>query len=359
MSGTWGNNIELSIFGESHGKAIGIVINGVKAGIKIDMDEVEIEMQRRAPGKNKLSTARSEKDKPVIMSGIFDGVTTGSPISMMIENADTRSRDYSKTKDLLRPSHADFSGFVRYNGFNDYRGGGHFSGRITAPLVFAGAIAKQILKSEGIIVGSHIKSISHIEDDSFDFVNVNEEILDSLLLKELPVLNDSMIEKMKEEIIDAKMNCDSVGGVIETAIIGAKAGIGSPFFDSLESKIASLAFSVPAVKGIEFGAGFDISKMRGSAANDEYHLDGDVIKTYTNNNGGITGGITTGMPVISRVAIKPTPSIAKEQRTVNISTMKEEIIKIEGRHDPCIVQRAVVVIEAISAIAVLELLNER
>lgn len=359
MSGTWGNNIEISIFGESHGKAIGVIINGIKSGIEIDMEQISKEMQRRAPGRDKLSTARKEADSPVILSGIFNGKTTGTPISMMIENSDTRSRDYSKTKDLLRPGHADYAGFVRYDGFNDYRGGGHFSGRITAPLVFVGAIAKQILKSYGIRVGAHIKSIASIEDDSFDLVNLNEEILDSLLNKELPLLDDSKIESVKSEIINAKNEKDSVGGVIETAIIGVKAGVGSPFFDSLESKIASLAFSVPAVKGIEFGAGFDISKMRGSQANDEYYIDDNGIKAYSNNNGGITGGITNGMPVISRVAIKPTASISREQRTVNISTMKNEIIKIEGRHDPCIVQRAVVVIEAISAIAVLELINER
>ena len=359
MSGTWGNNIELSIFGESHGKAIGIVINGIKSGISIDMEKVEVEMQRRAPGKDKLSTPRKEADKPVILSGIFEGKTTGAPISMMIENSDTRSRDYSKTKDLMRPGHADYSGFVRYAGFNDYRGGGHFSGRITAPIVFAGAIAKQILESEGIKVGAHIKAVSNINDDSFDFVNLSSETLSSLLEKELPVLDDSKIEAIKEEIMSAKKDVDSVGGVIETGIIGVKAGVGSPFFDSLESKIASLAFSIPAVKAIEFGLGFDIAKARGSKANDEYYIEEGIIKAYSNNNGGIIGGITNGMPVIHRVAIKPTASISREQRTVNIETMQNEIIKIEGRHDPCIVQRAVVVIEAISAIAVLELLNER
>ena len=359
MSGTWGNNIEISIFGESHGKAIGVVLNGIKAGTPIDMDKIEIEMQRRAPGKDKLSTPRKEADKPVILSGIFEGKATGTPITMMIENSDTRSRDYSKTKNLLRPSHADYSGFVKYNGFNDYRGGGHFSGRITAPIVFVGAIAKQILEQKGIRVGSHIKSVENIEDNSFDFVNLNVETLDSLLEKELPVLNDEKIEEIKETIMSARKDIDSVGGVIETGIIGLGAGVGSPFFDSLESKIASLAFSVPAVKGIEFGMGFDIAKSRGSVANDEYYIENGQIKTYSNNNGGIIGGISNGMPVIHRVAIKPTASISREQRTVNIETMQNEIIKIEGRHDPCIVQRAVVVIEAISAIAVLELLSEK
>lgn len=359
MSGTWGNNIEISIFGESHGKAIGVVVNGIKAGTPIDMDKIEKEMQRRAPGKDKLSTPRKEADKPVILSGIFQGKATGTPITMMIENSDTRSRDYSKTKNLIRPSHADYSGFVKYNGFNDYRGGGHFSGRITAPIVFVGAIAKQILEQKGIRVGSHIKSVENVKDNSFDFVNLNVETLNSLLDKELPVLNDEKIEEIKETIMSARKDMDSVGGVIETGIIGLEAGVGSPFFDSLESKIASLAFSVPAVKGIEFGMGFDIAKSRGSIANDEYYISNGEIKTYSNNNGGIIGGISNGMPVIHRVAIKPTASISREQRTVNMETMQNEIIKIEGRHDPCIVQRAIVVIEAISAIAVLELLSEK
>ncbi|MGL4451759.1 MAG: chorismate synthase [Sarcina sp.] len=359
MSGTWGNNIELSIFGESHGKAIGMVINGIKPGTPIDMEKVEKEMQRRAPGRDKLSTSRKEADKPVILSGIFEGKATGTPVTMMIENSDTRSRDYSKTKNLMRPGHADYSGFVKYSGFNDYRGGGHFSGRITAPIVFAGAIAKQILEQQGIRVGAHIKSVENVNDDSFDFVNLNEETLNSLLEKELPVLNDEKIEEIKETIMTAKREIDSVGGVIETGIIGLEAGVGSPFFDSLESKIASLAFSIPAVKGIEFGMGFDIAKARGSVANDEYYIEEGKIKAHSNNNGGIIGGISNGMPIIHRVAIKPTASISREQRTINIDTMQNEIIKIEGRHDPCIVQRAVVVIEAISAIAILELLNEK
>ncbi|MGL5634102.1 MAG: chorismate synthase [Sarcina sp.] len=359
MSGTWGNNIELSIFGESHGKAIGIVINGIKAGTKIDMEKVELELERRAPGRDKLSTARKEADKPIILSGIFEGIATGTPITMMIENSDTRSRDYSKTKDLMRPGHADYSGFVRYNGFNDYRGGGHFSGRITAPLVFAGAIAKQVLESKGIFIGAHIKSVESIEDSYFDTVSLDKVIFENLLKKELPVLDDSKIESIKDAIMTAKKEADSVGGVIETAVIGLEAGVGSPFFDSVESKIASLAFSVPAVKGIEFGMGFNVTKVRGSKANDEYYIQDKKIKAYSNNNGGIIGGITNGMPVIYRVAIKPTASISKEQRTINIANMENETIRIEGRHDPCIVQRAVVVIEAITAIAILELLSDK
>ncbi|WP_055070307.1 chorismate synthase [Clostridium massiliamazoniense] len=354
MSGTWGNKIELSIFGESHGKAIGIVINGIKPGFEIDMDKIEKEMERRAPGRNKMSTQRKEGDKPKILSGIFEGKTTGAPISMIIENSDTRSKDYSKLKDLMRPGHADYAGNRRYGGFNDYRGGGHFSGRITAPLVFAGALAKQLLEEKGIKIGAHISSVGKVKDDSFNRINISESLLEHLLKKELPLIKDEKIEEVKKEIEKVRLKGNSIGGTIECAIIGVKAGIGSPFFDSLESKIASLAFSVPAVKGIEFGLGFEISEMTGAEANDEYYVENGEIKAYSNNNGGITGGISNGMPITYKVAIKPTPSISIEQRTVNISTMENEKLVIEGRHDPCIVQRAVVVIEAIAAIAILE-----
>ena len=356
MSGNFGKKINLSIFGESHGKAIGIVINGIEPGIKIDLDKIEQDMARRAPGKNSLSTQRKEGDSFEILSGFFEGYTTGTPLSIMIRNNDTKSKDYSKIKDLVRPSHGDFSGFVKYNGFNDYRGGGHFSGRITAPLVFAGALAKQILESKGIYVGAHISRVGKVVDDSFDKVNLNKGVLDSVLDKELPLLNEEKIDDIKQEILHARQNGDSVGGAIECGIVGINPGIGSPFFDSLESTISHLAFSVPAVKGIEFGLGFDFAKENASKVNDEYYIENGEVKTYTNNNGGIVGGITNGMPVIFKVAIKPTPSISKEQRTINVRTMEEEILKVEGRHDPCIVQRAVVVIEAIAAIAVLELL---
>lgn len=357
MSGVWGKNISLSIFGESHGEGIGIVINGIKPGFKIDMNQISKEMERRAPGRNSLSTQRKEGDIPEILSGVFNGVTTGAPISMVIKNGDTRSKDYSKLKNLMRPGHSDFPGNVRYNGFNDYRGGGHFSGRITAPLVFAGAIAKQILESKGIFVGSHIKQVGTVVDNSFDYINLNKGTLDNLLDRELPLLNISNIDKVKEEILEARQSEDSIGGIIECGIIGINPGVGNPFFDSIESTIAHLAFSVPAVKGIEFGIGFDFANKKGSEANDEYYIEENRVKTYTNNNGGITGGISNGMPVIFRVAIKPTPSISKEQRTVDLNTMENTTLKIVGRHDPCIVQRAIVVIEAIAALAVLELID--
>lgn len=359
MSGIWGNNLKVAIFGESHGNAIGITIDGLPSGVEIDMDKVLEEMARRAPGKSKLSTARNEKDAPEILSGFFEGRTTGTPLCGIIRNGDTRSKDYGKLKDLMRPGHADYSGNIRYSGFNDYRGGGHFSGRITAPLVFAGAICKQVLAKQGITIGAHVKKIKDISDDSFDYTNISSDLLLSLNKEELPLLDKSKEETMRNVIIDAKSQGDSVGGVIECAITGVKAGYGDPFFDSVESILSHLLFSVPAVKGVEFGLGFDITELYGSEANDSYYYDGDVVKTRTNNNGGILGGITNGMPVVFKVGIKPTPSISKKQHTINIQTKTNEDLVIEGRHDPCIVQRAVPVIEAVAAIGILDLLKER
>ncbi|SHJ88408.1 chorismate synthase [Clostridium cavendishii DSM 21758] len=357
MSGVWGNNMKISIFGESHGNGIGIVINGLEPGFEIDFDYIDKEMERRAPGRNNLSTARKEADKVEILSGIFEGKVTGAPICAVIKNIDTRSKDYSLLKDVMRPGHADYPGLIRYDGFNDYRGGGHFSGRITAPLVFAGALAKQILEKKGIFIGAHLKSVGKVEEAYFDSINLNKETLLSLRGKELPILEDKNLEKVKHEILSAKMEGDSVGGVVECGIIGLKAGIGDPFFDSVESTIAHLAFSVPGIKGIEFGAGFDYTKMRGSEGNDEYYMDGKCIKTYSNNNGGITGGITNGMPIIFRAAVKPTASIIKEQRTINAKTLEDTKLVVQGRHDPCIAQRALVVIETIAALAILDLIG--
>ncbi|KJZ86086.1 MULTISPECIES: chorismate synthase [Clostridium] len=355
MSGMWGNKLKVSIFGESHGAGIGITIDGLPSGIEIDMEEVLKEMARRAPGKSKLSTARKEGDQPEILSGFFEGKTTGTPLCAVIRNSDQHSKDYGKLKDLMRPGHADYPGFIRYNGFNDYRGGGHFSGRITAPLVFAGAVCKQILNIKGINVGAHVKSIGTIYDKSFDEVELTKELLDNLKINELPLLCSEKEEMMRNAILEARSDCDSVGGTIECTVIGIDAGVGNPFFDSVESTLAHLMFSVPAVKGIEFGKGFEMSELRGSQCNDEYYYDGDKVKTYTNNNGGITGGITNGMPILFKVGIKPTPSIAKKQRTIDIEEKKESEMIIEGRHDPCIVQRAVPVIEAVTAIGILDL----
>ncbi|KOA18875.1 chorismate synthase [Clostridium homopropionicum DSM 5847] len=356
MSGVWGNKIKYSIFGESHGNAIGITIDGLPSGVELDIEEINREMRRRAPGKNKFSTARQEKDEFEILSGYFNGKTTGTPLCAIIRNSDQHSKDYEKTKNLMRPGHADYTGFVKYSGFNDYRGGGHFSGRITAPIVIAGAIAKQILKKKGIIIGSHIKSIRTIEDNFFDEIELNNEFLENLSHIEFPTINKDKALEMQEEILLAREDRDSVGGVVECAILNLPTGIGSPFFGSVESILSSLLFSIPAVKGVEFGAGFSISKMKGSEANDQFYIEEDRIKTFTNNNGGILGGITSGMPVIFRAAFKPTPSIVKEQKTVDIQEKKDTTIEIHGRHDPCIVQRAVPVVEAVAAMGILEML---
>lgn len=356
MSGMWGNKLKVSIFGESHGVGIGITIDGLPSGFEINMNEILKEMGRRAPGKSKLSTARRETDSPEILSGYFEGKTTGTPLCAIIRNGDQHSKDYGKLKDLMRPGHADYPGNIRYNGFNDYRGGGHFSGRITAPLVFAGAICKQILESRGIFIGSHVKSIGEIEDKSFSEVELTKELLDNLKENELPLLLSDKEDLMRETILKAKSDLDSVGGTIECTVLGMNPGVGNPFFDSVESTLAHLMFSVPAVKGIEFGKGFEMSKLRGSECNDEYYYDGDKVKTYTNNNGGITGGITNGMPILFKVGIKPTASIAKKQRTINIAEKKDAELEIHGRHDPCIVQRAVPVIEAVTAIGILDLI---
>ncbi len=357
MSGMWGNNLKVSIFGESHGNAIGITIDGLPSGFEVDMDKVLEEMARRAPGRSNLSTPRKEGDVPEILSGFFEGRTTGTPLCAIIRNGDTRSKDYSKLKSAIRPGHADYTGKIRYKGFNDYRGGGHFSGRITAPLVFAGAICKQILHSRGINIVAHIKSIGNISDKSFLDEMLTTDLLDGLKGKELPLINASLEESMREEILNARKAKDSVGGTIECAVLGIDAGIGNPFFDSVESTLAHLVFSVPAVKGIEFGRGFSISKMKGSQANDQYYIDDNKVKTKSNNNGGILGGITNGMPIVFTAAIKPTPSIAMEQNTIDIEENKETTLVIEGRHDPCIVQRALPVIEAVAAIGILELLG--
>ena len=356
MSGVWGNKIKLSIFGESHGQAIGINIDGLEPGISLDIEFIKRELARRAPGNSELSSPRKEDDSFQILSGFFNGKTTGAPLCAVIHNKGQHSIDYEKTMNLIRPSHGDYTGFIKYKGFNDYRGGGHFSGRLTAPLVFAGGICKQILKEKNILIGSHIKSIGKIKDKVFDMVNINEVMIKSLNLNNFPVLNSTAALEMKEAIYIAKQEKDSLGGIIETAVINIPIGVGEPFFDSFESTLAHLIFSIPAVKGLEFGAGFEITKIRGSAANDPFYIDRNKIKTSSNNNGGINGGITNGMPIIFRVAIKPTPSIGKNQNTVDLNKMGNTQIQIKGRHDPCIVPRALPVVEAVTAITILNLL---
>lgn len=353
----WGNNFKVSIFGESHGNGIGVVIDGIPSGLELDMGFIESEMARRAPGKNGMSTPRKEADSVEILSGFFDGKTTGTPLCGIIRNTNTRSKDYNKN--LMRPGHADFTGFMRYGASHDFRGGGHFSGRITAPLVFAGAIAKSVLKDNGIFVGSHIKNIYGITDTSFDKVNVNAEVFDEIAKKDFPVIDDLTGEKMKKTILEARDNQNSVGGEIECAVVGMPSGVGAPFFGSVESRISSMMFSIPAVKGIEFGKGFEFSSMYGKDANDEFYIDDNGnVKTYTNNNSGINGGISNGMPIVFNVAVKPTPSVSQKQRTIDLEKMTNTEIEIHGRHDPCIVHRATVVVESGAAIAVLDMLMD-
>ncbi|MGE5678601.1 MAG: chorismate synthase [Pseudomonadota bacterium] len=356
MSGTWGKILKISIFGESHGKAVGITIDGLKPGILLDHDYIGREMQRRAPGGSELVTPRKEKDEYEILSGCFEGRTTGTPLCAVIYNKNENSGDYDKLKHVMRPSHGDYTGYVKYGGFNDYRGGGHFSGRLTAPLVFAGAICRQLLESSGITVGSHIRSIGGLQDEAFDAVNIEGETLGLLKDQTFPVLDPQKGSAMKELIARAKEKGDSVGGIIEAAVTGLKPGLGEPFFDSVESSLSHLIFSIPGVKGLEFGAGFEITKLNGSEANDGYYIEGDKVRTYSNNNGGIIGGITDGMPLVFRVAFKPTPSIAIKQRTIDIYRNENTEIEIRGRHDPCIVLRAVPVVESVTAIALLDML---
>ena len=356
MSANWGKNIELSLFGESHGKAIGIVIGNLPAGIKLDLEAIKKDLSRRAPGKNKMSTARKEKDEVEIISGVIDGVTTGAPLVGMIYNSDQHSKDFSYLKELMRPGHSDYSAYEKYHGFNDVRGGGHFSGRLTAPIVFAGAIAKQILKQQGIYVGAHIQSIKDVYDESFS-VNISEEMLENLLLKQYPTINDEVFTKMQETIEEARLNQNSVGGTIECAIINVPAGIGNPFFDSVEAHLSQLLFSIPAVKSVSFGLGEKITELYGSEANDSYYYDGDIVKTKTNNNGGILGGISNGMPIVFKVGIKPTPSVSLKQDTINVKTNENSTLEIKGRHDPCIVPRAIVVVEAMAALGILDMIG--
>lgn len=352
MSCNFGSKIKLTVFGQSHSQAIGCVLDGIPAGIKLDEKRIAAFMARRAPGKNAISTARKEADRPHIISGVVNGVTCGAPICAVIENSDTRSGDYDKLRMLPRPAHSDFAAFMKHNGFNDIRGGGNFSGRMTAPLCFAGAVCIQILESKGIHVGAHIASIGLTDDERFDPVNVTKEELDSVKAKNLPVIDDDKGEKMVSAIGRARSEGDSLGGTVECAVIGMPAGIGDPIFDGMENKISSIIFGIPAVKGIEFGSGFDGSRLKGSENNDEFISVNGEIKTKTNNHGGILGGISSGMPVIFRCAFKPTPSIAKEQQTVNIMTGETEALVIGGRHDPCIVQRAVPCVEAAAAVAI-------
>lgn len=347
-----------SIFGESHGPAIGVVLEQVPPGLVLDREAISKEMARRAPGKSLLSTARKEADVPEILSGVFDGKTTGTPLCAIIHNSDHHSKDYAKTRFLARPSHGDYTGFVRYQGCNDYRGGGHFSGRLTAPLVFAGAVAKQLLAQRGITVGAHISQIGTVKDKSFADTQLTPTLFQTLSEKAFPTVDDQAGAAMQAEILQAREELDSIGGAIQCAVLGLPVGVGSPDLGcNVEGVLAQHLFAVPAVKGISFGAGFAFASMRGSQANDPFYMDGGQVKTRTNHSGGVNGGISNGMPVLFQVAIRPTPSIGQEQNTINFSTMEDAKLTIQGRHDPCIVHRAVPVIEAAAALAICELLG--
>ena len=359
MNSTFGKNIRLSVFGESHGPAIGVVIDGLPAGVMLDFDKINMHMARRAPGKSVHATPRKEEDKVQICSGIMDGgVTTGAPLCAMIENTNKRSGDYVNMTHVPRPGHSDYSAIVKYGGFADLRGGGHFSGRLTAPLVFAGSVCRQILQDRGIRIVSHIASIGGVQDVSFADRMPNDDEIKTLNTQTFPVMDSEKCALMQEHMDRVRLQNDSCGGVVECAAIGMPIGIGSHMFRSVESILSGLFFSIPAVKGVEFGAGFTTANMQGSENNDAYICDGDRVTTKTNHSGGILGGMTTGMPVIARLAFKPTPSIAKMQNSVNLQTKQPQTLEIQGRHDPCILSRAAVVAESMMAIGLLELLGD-
>lgn len=356
MSSVYGDKVKISIFGESHGPGIGVVLDGIPAGIKLNMDSILLNMNRRAPGRDKTATPRNEADTPNIISGLLNQVTTGAPICCIINNTNTRPGDYENLLTKPRPGHADFTGYIRYNGYNDVRGGGHFSGRLTAPMVFAGSICRQILAMDGIKIASHIYSINNVYDTPFNPIDIEDKLITKLNQESFPVINRESKLKMYDIIENARLSQDSVGGIIECCAVGVKPGLGNPMFSGVENIISSIIFGVPAVKGLEFGAGFDITKMYGSQSNDQFSYDqnGRVI-TLSNNNGGILGGITTGMPILFRAAIKPTASISQIQNTVDLQTKKNTTLKINGRHDPCIASRASVVIESALALALINL----
>ena len=352
MKNSFGNNISLTLFGESHGEAIGAVLDGIASGIRIDEEYIRARLDERRPT-GKISTARRESDEYEILSGVFCGYTTGTPLTIIIRNKNTKSGDYSALRDTPRPSHADYAAEVKYRGYQDPRGGGHFSGRITAALVAAAAIVRSALEEKGVYVGTHISSLGGISDRAFaDFGS------DIAALKgaTLPVLDGGASELMKAKIEAVAAEGDSVGGVLETAIIGVPAGVGEPWFDTLEGVIAHAVFSVPGVKGVEFGLGFGFADAPGSVANDPFIIEGGEVRCATNNNGGINGGISNGMPILFRTAVKPTPSIFKAQRTVNLKQMTECDIEISGRHDPAIIHRARAVVDAVAALAVADML---
>ena len=400
MSSQIGNSLKVSLFGESHGAAVGAVIDGFPPGVKIDRDELLSFMKRRAPGRDKTSTPRKESDLPQILSGILEDVTCGTPIAAVIENTNTRSGDYRKMSSAARPGHADYTGYVRYKGNNDVRGGGHFSARLTAPLVFAGGLCLQYLKRRGIFIGAHLKSVKNEKDADFPETELLPELLLAPGKKAFPVVDDEAEGRMRAVIEEARVQGDSVGGIVEVAAVGMPAGIGSPIFDSVEGRLSYGYFGIPAVKGVEFGAGFRAAELFGSENNDAFYIDENVsdhagavsrvatagesseistadgtaledgarqrdavqkgaVKTRTNRHGGILGGISSGMPIIARLAFKPTPSISKRQETIDFIRGENVQLSVEGRHDPCVAVRAVPVVEAVTAIVLMDLLLEQ
>ena len=355
MKNTFGNALSVTLFGESHGEAVGALIDGISPGIKIDLDFIAAQLSRRRPHGD-ISTSRREADEFSILSGVANGFTTGTPICIVIPNKDKKSCDYSLFSSVARPGHADYAAECKYHGFQDARGGGHFSGRLTAPIVAAGAIVQCALKSKGIFIGTHVKRCARIDDRAFDDIESDVRKLESA---EFPVLDSAVADKMKNAIMEAKKNGDSVGGILESAVIGMPSGVGEPWFDSIESMLSHAIFSIPAVKGIEFGDGFAIADMLGSEANDPFCIKSGEIKTAKNSNGGINGGISNSMPIIFRCAIKPTPSISQKQRSVNFKELCETELEIAGRHDPAIVHRASVVVDSMTALTLADLLLGR
>ena len=352
MNSTYGDMLKLTVFGQSHGAAIGITMDGIPAGLPVDFDQLQLFLNRRAPGNNAYSTQRKEADTPEFLAGIEAGYTCGAPIAAIIRNTNTRSGDYAQLRDVPRPGHADYAAEMKYNGYQDVAGGGHFSGRLTAAICIAGGLCKQWLALRNIQVNAHISSIGSVEDNPVHFCAVAPEI--DRIDKGFPVLDPEAGARMQNLIASAKAEGDSLGGIIECVITGLPAGIGGPLFGGLESRISQIVYGIPAVKGIEFGAGFSVSILKGSENNDPFTIIDGNVKTTANNAGGILGGITNGMPVIFRAAIKPTPSIAKEQDSISLSGMENCKLAIQGRHDPCIVPRAVPVVEAAAAIAIFD-----
>lgn len=354
MSSTYGENLKLSIFGQSHGAAIGMTLDGIPAGLKVDLESLQHFLNRRAPGQGDYATARKEADAPEFLSGLLDGYTCGAPIAAIIRNTNTRSGDYANLKDCPRPGHADYTAQIKYHGYQDCAGGGHFSGRLTAPMCIAGGLCKQWLEAKGIHIAAHIASIGAVKDKGFDPVAPELDAVN----QDFPVLDVGSGTAMQEAVAAAKAAGDSLGGIVECAVTGLPAGLGEPMFGGVEGRIAQIVYGIPAVKGVEFGSGFASAKLRGSENNDAFRIQDGKVVTVTNHCGGILGGITNGMPLVFRAGIKPTPSISQPQQSISLSRMEPQELTVHGRHDPCIVPRAVPVVEAAAAIALFDLLLE-